>query len=81
MIDPADQLQKPDWAAHLSVTLSGAQRATRRMRRRFALIAALVGVLVSTLAPECAAANAIAPSAINLSEKDFDDRIAMTKAD
>ena len=34
-----------------------------------------------TLVPECAAANAIAPSAIHLSEKDFDDRIAMTKAD
>jgi thiol oxidase len=81
VIDPTDQLPKPDWAAHLSVTLSGAQRATRRMRRRFALIAALVGVLVATLAPECAAANAIAPSAIHLSEKDFDDRIAMTKAD
>ena len=51
------------------------------MRRRIALVAALVAVLVASLAPECAAASAIAPSAIHLSESDFDDRIAMTRAD
>ena len=51
------------------------------MRRRIALVAALVAVLVTNLAPECAAASAIAPSAIHLSEGDFDDRIAMTRAD
>ena len=51
------------------------------MRRRIALVVALVAVLVASLAPECAAASAIAPSAIHLSEGDFDDRIAMTRAD